>query len=85
MSFYTSYHFLWQVERDAKIGKLSMPIATQQKVEILTALKKLGEQLQAEEEAFLESNSNTSLKQFEQVSEQIGWYLSSQSFKYRYK
>ena len=61
-----------QVERDAKIGKLSMPIATQQKVEILTALKKLGEQLQAEEAAFLESNSNTSLKQFEQVSEQIG-------------
>ena len=60
-----------------------MPIATQQKVEILTALKKLGEQLQAEEAAFLESNSNTSLKQFEQVSEQIGLYLSYFENKYK--
>ena len=42
------------------------------KVEILTALKKLGEQLSADEVAFLQSNSSDSLKQFEKVTGDIG-------------
>ena len=41
-------------------------------VEILTALKKLGEQLTADEMAFLQSNSSDSMKQFEKVTEDIG-------------
>jgi hypothetical protein len=38
----------------------------------LTALKKLGESLTPEEEMYLQSNSSASLKQFEQVSGDIG-------------
>lgn len=59
---------LAEIQRDEKVGKLSGDIATQQSVEILTALKKLGESLTPEEESYLQSNSSASLKQFEQVS-----------------
>lgn len=59
---------LAEIRRDEKVGKLSGDIATQQSVEILTALKKLGESLTTEEESYLQSNSSASLKQFEQVS-----------------
>lgn len=59
---------LAEIRRDEKVGKLSGDIATQQSVEILTALKKLGESLTPEEESYLQSNSSASLKQFEQVS-----------------
>ena len=41
-------------------------------VEILTALQKLGEPLSPAEESCLQSHSNTSLRQFEKVSAQIG-------------
>ena len=63
-----------QLERDSKIGKIAKDAATQQSVEILTALKKLGEQLTAQEEAFLQAHSSTSLRQFEKVSGDIGKY-----------
>ncbi|ESO89981.1 hypothetical protein LOTGIDRAFT_218451 [Lottia gigantea] len=59
---------LAEIQRDTKIGKMSSDIATDQSVEILTALKKLGETLTHEEEAYLQSNSSASLKQFEKVS-----------------
>lgn len=59
---------LAEIRRDEKVGKLSSDVATQQSVEILTALKKLGESLTPEEEAYLQNNSSASLKQFEQVS-----------------
>ncbi|XP_061163647.1 protein LZIC-like [Saccostrea echinata] len=59
---------LAEIRRDEKVGKLSGDVATQQSVEILTALKKLGENLTPEEEAYLQNNSSASLKQFEQVS-----------------
>lgn len=59
---------LAEIRRDEKVGKLSGDVATQQCVEILTALKKLGESLTPEEESYLQSNSSASLKQFEQVS-----------------
>ncbi|XP_062591858.1 protein LZIC-like [Saccostrea cucullata] len=59
---------LAEIRRDEKVGKLLSDVATQQSVEILTALKKLGESLTPEEEAYLQNNSSASLKQFEQVS-----------------
>lgn len=59
---------LAEIRRDEKVGKLSGDVSTQQSVEILTALKKLGESLTPEEESYLQSNSSASLKQFEQVS-----------------
>ena len=64
----------FQIRRDEKVGKLSAEVATEQSVEILTALKKLGESLTPEEEAYLQSNSSASLKQFEQVSGDLGIY-----------
>ncbi|XP_076091503.1 protein LZIC-like isoform X2 [Mytilus galloprovincialis] len=59
---------LLEIKRDEKIGKLQSAMATAQCVEILTALKKLGESLSPEEEMYLQNNSSASLKQFEQVS-----------------
>ena len=61
-----------QIQRDAKVGKLNSEVATLQSVEILTALKKLGENLSVEEESYLQSNSSDSLKEFEAVSGKIG-------------
>lgn len=62
---------LADITRDAKIGKMAKEDATQQTVEILTALKKLGDKLTVEEEAFMAANSSSSLKQFEQVSGEL--------------
>ena len=49
-------------------------MAIAQSVEILTALKKLGEALDPEEEMYLQNNSSASLKQFEQVSSDLGMF-----------
>ena len=65
-------NFIFQIQRDAKIGKIPAHQATGQCVEILTALKKLGDSLTPEEEAYLQANSSTSLKEFEQVSSTLG-------------
>lgn len=78
----TCIMFSPQIRRDEKVGKLSGDVSTQQSVEILTALKKLGESLTPEEESYLQSNSSASLKQFEQVSGDLGmtlcdWFFSS--------
>lgn len=39
-------YFISQMQRDVKVGKLSEDIYTQQAVEILAALRKLGEKVQ---------------------------------------
>ncbi|XP_060593619.1 protein LZIC-like [Ruditapes philippinarum] len=62
---------LAEIQRDEKIGKIPKSQAVGQSVEILTALKKLGETLSPEEEAYLQSNSSASLKEFEKVSENL--------------
>ncbi|XP_013778142.1 protein LZIC-like [Limulus polyphemus] len=59
---------LIELERDSKFGKLAVDVMTQQKVEILTALKKLGETLQPGEEEFLQQHSTASLREFESIS-----------------
>ncbi|KAJ7393239.1 hypothetical protein OS493_006208 [Desmophyllum pertusum] len=53
-------------------GHLSQSAYKQQAVEILTALKKLGEQLEPQEAEFLAVNTNAALSTFEKVSENIG-------------
>ena len=65
-----------QIERDAKIGKLDSELAQLQKVEMLSALEKLGEKLNATEEQFLQTYSSESLKKFEQVSGEIGKFVT---------
>lgn len=63
---------LAEMQRDLKTGHLSQAAYTQQAVEILTALKKLGEQLKPQEAEFLAVNTNAALSSFEKVSENMG-------------
>ncbi|XP_042199602.1 protein LZIC [Callorhinchus milii] len=63
---------LAEMERDVIVGKLPRDVYTQQKVEVLTALRKLGEKLTPEEEGFLSANTSATLSQFEKVSVNLG-------------
>ncbi|XP_072282158.1 protein LZIC isoform X2 [Pyxicephalus adspersus] len=63
---------LGEMGRDLMVGKLGRDLYTQQKGEILTALRKLGEKLTPEEEAFLAENAGAALSQFQKVSEGLG-------------
>jgi hypothetical protein len=63
---------LESLKRDVKLNKLTNAVYTQQAVEILTALKKLGETLTGEELAFLAENMTASLSEFERVETDIG-------------
>nr|XP_034358712.1 protein LZIC isoform X3 [Arvicanthis niloticus] len=60
------------MDRDLMVGKLERDLYTQQKVEILTALRKLGEKLTDDDEAFLSANAGAVLSQFEKVSTELG-------------
>lgn len=65
----------FQLERDAKIGKLAPDVLNQQKLEILFALKKLGDDLNPAEMNFLQHHSTASMREFEQVSnETSNWF-----------
>lgn len=58
----------FQLERDHKINKLSEMELNEKKIEILMALKKLGEQLTSSESEYLQANASDSMKEFEKVS-----------------
>ncbi|KAF4795549.1 Protein LZIC [Turdus rufiventris] len=60
------------MDRDLMVGKLPRDLYTQQKLEILTALRKLGEKLTGDDEMFLSTNAGTALSQFERVSSDLG-------------
>lgn len=60
-----------QIERDHKIGSLSNDLYILQKTEVLSALEKLGEELLMEEKNFLENNISNSLKEFNQVQQEV--------------
>ena len=66
---------MFQVERDAKIGKLPGDQAVQQKLEILMALTKLGDDLTTAEKDFLEANSSENMQHFHTVSQSIGMFI----------
>eukprot|EP00057_Strongylocentrotus_purpuratus_P029259 XP_011683733.1 PREDICTED: protein LZIC [Strongylocentrotus purpuratus] len=65
---------LADVKRFEKLidGKASTLVYRQQGVEILTALRKLGETLTPSENEFLMSNSNQALSDFEKVTGDVG-------------
>ncbi|XP_073441112.1 protein LZIC isoform X1 [Dendrobates tinctorius] len=63
---------LSEMDRDLMVGKLAQDVYTQQKGEILTALRKLGEKLTPEDEAFLAENAGAALSQFQKVSDGLG-------------
>ncbi|XP_037090453.1 protein LZIC-like [Pollicipes pollicipes] len=55
---------LAQLTRDHRLGKLADEAFAQQRLEILSALKKLGEALSAEEVLFMSTNTTDDLRQF---------------------
>lgn len=59
---------LAQIQRDLKLGKLSSQAAQAQQIEVLGALKGLGEILSTEEANLLEKTNSVSLQQFIKVS-----------------
>ncbi|XP_030042082.1 LOW QUALITY PROTEIN: protein LZIC [Microcaecilia unicolor] len=63
---------LAEMDRDLMVGKLRQNLYTQQKLEILTALRKLGEKLTPDDEIFLSTNAGAALSQFQKVSEDLG-------------
>ncbi|KPP67718.1 protein LZIC-like [Scleropages formosus] len=63
---------LAEMDRDVMVGKLARDVHTQQKVEILTALRKLGETLTAEDETFLATHASASLSHFQKVTAGLG-------------
>ena len=60
---------LADIDRDVKLGKIQFEEVSAQAAEILIALKKLGEKLEAKEEAFLAQNKTASMADFEAVSD----------------
>jgi len=60
------------LQTGTRLGKISKEAYTQQAVEILTALKKLGEALTPEEETFLTANKTEAMKDFDKASTDIG-------------
>ena len=56
------------LQRDVKLGKLTKEQATGQSVEILAALKKLGEELTETELNFLDSNQSSQQADWQEAS-----------------
>ena len=63
---------LAELDRDVRLGKLSVEECSAQASEILVALKKLGETLQPKEEAFLQQHKTETLSAFEEVHDTDG-------------
>jgi len=63
---------LANLERDAKLQRVPQAMYVQQAVEILTALKKLGEELSGAEQAFLSENMTADMKEFEKYETALG-------------
>ena len=63
-------HKLEQVQRDKRLGKLAKQVAEEQELEVLAALRRLGDPLTAEEQSFLQSNMTAAMAAFEAVSAQ---------------
>ena len=63
---------LAEMDRDVKLGKRDADSVTAQAVEILVALKRLGEPLSDKENAFLQQHKSASMAEFEAVDEDSG-------------
>eukprot|EP00026_Physarum_polycephalum_P008506 Phypoly_transcript_08594.p2 GENE.Phypoly_transcript_08594~~Phypoly_transcript_08594.p2 ORF type:complete len:219 (+),score=37.91 Phypoly_transcript_08594:782-1438(+) len=60
------------LQRNVKLGKITKDTFVTQSVEILNALKKLGESLTPEQENFLAEHNTKSLQDFQQANTDIG-------------
>ena len=60
------------MEQSLKLKKISPESFAMQRVEILGALKKLGEKITSDEEEYLKTHMSKSLAEFEKVDNSIG-------------
>eukprot|EP00316_Scyphosphaera_apsteinii_P012658 CAMPEP_0119320442 /NCGR_PEP_ID=MMETSP1333-20130426/52462_1 /TAXON_ID=418940 /ORGANISM="Scyphosphaera apsteinii, Strain RCC1455" /LENGTH=219 /DNA_ID=CAMNT_0007327163 /DNA_START=46 /DNA_END=706 /DNA_ORIENTATION=- len=60
---------LEEIDRDVKLGKIETGCVADQVVEILTALKKLGDPLAPKEERFLQQHRSEKMSEFEAIEE----------------
>eukprot|EP01147_Barroeca_monosierra_P010101 gene10101-2268_t len=70
---------LVELDKQVSIGGVSKDTATEQKVEILTALRQLGEQITPEEVHLLTQHSTAALNEFQRVSEELGSNVLAQA------
>jgi hypothetical protein len=63
---------LQQLEQQAKLRKISADVYNDQRIEVLTALQRLGEPLSSEEEHELKAHTNRAMKNFEHANNEIG-------------
>merc|ERR1711991_125739 len=63
---------LLQLDQALKLRKVSPDAYNDQKIEILTALQRLGEDLSPAEEQLLAANTNRAMKDFERANNEIG-------------
>lgn len=62
---------LLELQRDVKLSKITKENFTQQTIEVLSALKKLGEKLTEVEQQFLDKNITQELKNFVVVDQEV--------------
>jgi hypothetical protein len=60
------------INMNLKLGRITREQCTMQAVEVLLALKKLGEKLSLEEQNFLDQNRSAVMAEFDQVSSELG-------------
>lgn len=63
---------LLQLDQAVKLRKITPEAYNEQRVEVLAALGKLGEPLDAAEQRFLEQHMSRALRDFEQANNEIG-------------
>lgn len=70
-------------QREHRLGKIATELFTQQALEILTALQKLGEHLSEEEHAFMNANMTAELRKFVNVADtEDGMFVCIFTYKY---
>eukprot|EP00818_Percolomonas_sp_WS_P006821 CAMPEP_0117447496 /NCGR_PEP_ID=MMETSP0759-20121206/6907_1 /TAXON_ID=63605 /ORGANISM="Percolomonas cosmopolitus, Strain WS" /LENGTH=184 /DNA_ID=CAMNT_0005239837 /DNA_START=45 /DNA_END=599 /DNA_ORIENTATION=- len=60
-----------ELQRDYKLGKVPKDEYTQQTIEVLAALQRLGERLSDQEEQFLRTNMTENMKNFAELSNDV--------------
>lgn len=63
---------LLQLDQSVKLRKITPEAYNDQRVEVLSALRKLGEKLDASEVQFLEQHMTSAMRDFEEANNEIG-------------
>jgi hypothetical protein len=69
------YLICLQLERDYKFHKVLQNVYIERKLELLMALRKLRDNLSAEEDMFIKNNTTESMANFETASNELSKYI----------